>query len=182
MSLIRCIKFTQTYKENDLGGILFDWSKTQLVQPVAHQTMSGVLAGAPRKLAALGFSQRLSLKFIGLSGVPPDCTVRQWINDQLHPTVDCADYGAVCSTEVRSQPAKSEYTGLSGVPPDYLMPQEDRRLQLSTAPNPNGRLMWHSPDSEQCSFQCTTGLSGVLIDNNGWNKGWGYKYSPTTTI
>jgi hypothetical protein len=123
-----------------------------------------------------GFLSAYPLKFIGLSGVPPDCTMRQWINDQLHPMVDCADCGAVCSTEVRSQPAKSEYTGLSGVPPDCLMPQEDRRLQLLTAPNPNGRLTWHSPDTEQCSVRCTTGLSGVLIDNNDRNSGWDYKY------
>jgi hypothetical protein len=27
------------------------------------------------------------------------------------------------------------------------VPQEDRRLQRSTAPNPNGRLTWHAPDS-----------------------------------
>jgi hypothetical protein len=24
--------------------------------------------------------------------------------------------------------------------------------------------------------------SGVPIDNNDWNSGWGYKYLPTTTI
>jgi hypothetical protein len=25
-------------------------------------------------------------------------------------------------------------------------------------------------------------MSGVPIDSNGWNSGWGYKYHPTTTI
>jgi hypothetical protein len=60
--------------------------------------------------------------------------------------------------------------------------QEDKRLQWSTVPNPNDRLTWHSLDSEQWSVQCTTGLSGVPIDSNDWNSGWGYKYPPTTTI
>jgi hypothetical protein len=82
--------------------------------------------------------------------------------------------------EVRRRSATTGHTGLSGVPPDSLMLQEDRRLQWSTAPNPNGWLTWHSPDNEQWSVRCTTGLSGVPIDSNGWNSGWGYKYPPTT--
>jgi hypothetical protein len=38
---------------------------------------------------------------------------------------------------------------------------EDKGLQWSTAPNPNGQLTWHAPDIEQCHVWCTTGLSGV---------------------
>jgi hypothetical protein len=60
--------------------------------------------------------------------------------------------------------------GLFGVPSDYPVPQEDKGLQWSTGPNPNGRLTWHAPDSEQCHVRCTTGLSGVPIDSNGWNS------------
>jgi hypothetical protein len=56
------------------------------------------------------------------------------------------------------------------------VPQEDKRLQRSTAPNTNGLLTWQAPDSEQCHVWCATGLSGVPIDINGWNSGWGYKY------
>jgi hypothetical protein len=56
------------------------------------------------------------------------------------------------------------------------MPQEDKGLQRSTALNTNGLLTWHTPDNEQCHVRCTTGLSGVPIDSNGWNSGWGYKY------
>jgi hypothetical protein len=67
--------------------------------------------------------------------------------------------------ELEVRTAKSERTGLSGVPPNCLVPQEDKGLQRSTAPNPNGWLMWHAPDSEQCSVRYTTGLSGVLIDS-----------------
>jgi hypothetical protein len=99
------------------------------------------------------------LKFIGLSGVPSDCPVRQQSNCQLRPTVNCADCGAVCSTEVRSQSATSGYTGLSDVPPDCPVQQEDKRLQRSTAPNPNDRLTWNSPDSK-------SGVSGVPINSN----------------
>jgi hypothetical protein len=80
----------------------------------------------------------------------------------------------VRKSEVRV--AKSECTRLSGVPLDCPVPQEDKGLQRSTALNPNDLLMWHAPDSEQCHVRCTTGLSGVPIDSNGWNSGWGYKY------
>jgi hypothetical protein len=60
--------------------------------------------------------------------------------------------------------------------PDYPVMQEDKGLQRSTAPNPNGLLTWHTPDGEQCHVRCTTRLFGVPIDSNNWNSGWGYKY------
>jgi hypothetical protein len=56
-------------------GILHGWSKTVLVQDVAHRTLSGALAVALRELAALVFSQLSSTKIqrtvwcaTGLSG------------------------------------------------------------------------------------------------------------------
>jgi hypothetical protein len=82
--------------------------------------------------------------------------------------------------EVRA--TKSEHTELSGVPADCPVQQEDKRLQRSNAPNPNGLLTWQAPASEQCHVRCTTGLSGMPIDSNSWNSGWCYKYPPTTTI
>jgi hypothetical protein len=69
----------------------------------------------------------------------------------------------VQKSEVRTE--KLEHIGLSGVPPDCPVPQEDKGLQRSTTPNPNGQLTWHAPDSEQYSVRCTTGLSGVPIDS-----------------
>jgi hypothetical protein len=60
--------------------------------------------------------------------------------------------------------------------PDCPVPQEDKGLQRSTAPNPNGLLMWHAPDSEQCHVRCTTRLPRMPIDSNDWNSGWSYKY------
>jgi hypothetical protein len=77
--------------------------------------------------------------------------VSQWGNGQLRPTVDCADDGTVNRAEVKIRIAKSERTGLSDVPPDCPVPQEDKGLQRSIAPNPNGWLTWYAPDSEQCS-------------------------------
>jgi hypothetical protein len=53
--------------------------------------------------------------------------------------VEGADNATMNSAEVRT--GKSERTGLSSVPPDYPVPQEDKGLQRSTAPNPNDRLM-----------------------------------------
>ena len=40
------------------------------------------------------------------------------------------------------------------MPPDCPVPQEDRILQQSTSPNPNGQLTWHAPDSEHCCVRC----------------------------
>jgi hypothetical protein len=107
-----------------------------MLQPSANWPLSGFL------------STRL-LKFIGLFGEPPDCLVSQRSNDQLRPTVDCAGYGVVSSAEVRIQSTKSEHTRLSGYPLDCPVPQEDRRLQRSIAPNPNGWLTWYALYSEQ---------------------------------
>jgi hypothetical protein len=132
---------------------------------VRHRTLSGDQAEAPRELAALGFLRATPLNIIGLSDVPTDSPVSQRSNGQLRPTVDCADNTTVKCVEVRT--AKSEHIGLSDVPLDCPMPQEDKELQQSTAPKPNGRLTCHAPDSEQCHVRCTIGLSGVPIDSNG---------------
>jgi hypothetical protein len=70
---------------------------------------------------------------------------------QKKHTVQMSDVG------LRSQNTPDMYN----VPPDYLVQLQDKGLQRSTAPNPNGVLTWHAPDSEQCSVRCTTGLSGV---------------------
>jgi hypothetical protein len=50
---------------------------------------------------------------------------------------------------------------MSGVASDCPVQQEDKGLQRSTPPNPNGQLTWHAPDTEQCPVRCTTGLSSV---------------------
>jgi hypothetical protein len=55
----------------------------------------------PRTGRSRVFLRARPLKFIGLSGAPPDCPVIQWSNGQLSPTVDYATARAVCST--RSQ-------------------------------------------------------------------------------
>jgi hypothetical protein len=53
-----------------------------------HRTMSGALAEAPLRTGRYRvFLSARPLKFIGLSGVPPDCLVRQRSNGQLR---DCA--------------------------------------------------------------------------------------------
>jgi hypothetical protein len=95
------------------------------------------------------------------------CPVSQRSNDQLCPTVDCGEQWKciVQKSELRSYNA-----------PKCPVPQENKELQLSTAPNPNGLLMWHAPDNEQCHVRYNTVMSGVPIDNNDWNSGWGYKY------
>jgi hypothetical protein len=87
------------------------------------------------------------------------CPVSQRSNGHLRPTVDCGEQCTMQKSEVRT--AKLERTGLSSVPPDCPVPQEDKGLKQSTAPNPNGPLMWHALDNEQCHVRCTTGPSGV---------------------
>jgi hypothetical protein len=82
--------------------------------------------------------------------------------------VDCADDAIVNSAEKSELPSQNA--------PDCPVPQEDKGLQRSTAPNPNSRLTWHAPDSEQCHVRPTTRLSDVPIDNklsqqlgSGWS-------------
>jgi hypothetical protein len=133
---------------------------------VAHRTLSGAQAEHQNELAALGFFQSHS------------SIIHQIVRRTNGEMVKCAQWLIVVNSEqwttqkseVRT--AKSKHTGLSGVPLDFLVPQEDKRLQWSTAPNPNGLLTWHGSDSEQCHVRCTTGLSGVTIDSNdsGVNK------------
>jgi hypothetical protein len=90
--------------------ILQVWSKTGLLQPVAHRTLSdvhwtlsGAQAGALHEQAGplSGILSAHPLKFTGLSGVPPDYLVSPRSNDHLRPTVDCADCDA--SLQHRSQ-------------------------------------------------------------------------------
>jgi hypothetical protein len=37
------------------------------------------------------------------------------------------------------------------ITPDCPVHHMNRRLQCSTAPNSNGQMTWHAPDSEQCA-------------------------------
>jgi hypothetical protein len=69
----------------------------------------------------------------------PDCPVSQRSNGSLRANGRLQNATVVNSaaTEVIAQ--KSEVTGLSGVALDYAMQQDDKALQRSTAPNPNGR-------------------------------------------
>jgi hypothetical protein len=125
----RCIKFTLTYNEKDLREFCKVWSIQDLVQPVTHRTLSGV---HPRLKTSTNwplssFLRAIPLKFIelcttGLSGEPTE-------QRSTSPTVDCGT--------VRQ---KSEYSLRCQIAPDCPVSQEDRRLQRSTAPNPNGRL------------------------------------------
>jgi hypothetical protein len=108
------------------------------------------------------------------------CTNRVMVNCAQRSTAMNSELWTEQKSEIRT--AKSECTRLSCVPPDSSVPQEDKGLQWSTAPNPNGRLTWQAPDSEQCYVRCTTRLSDMPINNNNWSSGWGYKYPPTTTI
>jgi hypothetical protein len=71
--------------------------------------------------------------------VPPDRPVSQRSNGSLHANSRLCRATVVDSVvaEVRAQ--KSEGTGLSDVAPDCPMQQDDKALQQSTTPNPNGR-------------------------------------------
>jgi hypothetical protein len=131
--------------------ILHVWNKTGLLQPTAPRTVSDALAGAPRKLTALWFSQRSSTK--------NHRTVR-WDNEHWSTLPN----GRLCDCARGLKRQKSEDSLRRQVAPDCSVQQKDKRLQRSTAPNPNGRPAWHSPDSVQWSVRCTTGLSGAPPD------------------
>jgi hypothetical protein len=110
--------------------------------------------GAKQICCSLGFLSARPLKIIGLFGVPPNCPVRPQSNGHLRQR----------STAQQSNCQKSEDSLWCQNAPDCPMCQKDRSLQRSTAPNPNGRMMWHTPDSEQYCVRCTTGLSSVPIN------------------
>jgi hypothetical protein len=132
-----------------LGEILHVWSKTELLQPMAHRTMSGALAGALHELAALGFSRRSSTKIHRTSGVPPDYPVSPRSNGRLHQRSTAGLCPQSAALEVRGQSATTGRTGLFGVPPDCPVHQKGRSLERSTSPNPNDRLTWDAPNNEQ---------------------------------
>jgi hypothetical protein len=141
---------------------------------VAHRTLSGAQAEESRELAALGFSESHSAMIYRTVRCAPGGG--RWTNGAK---VNCAQRSTAMSDEqwtMRKLELQSQNT------PDFPVPQKDKELQLSTAPNPNGLLTWHAPESEQCYVWCTTGLSGAPIDSNGWKSGWCYKYPRTSTI
>jgi hypothetical protein len=125
------MKFTYTYKEKDLGTILQVWSK-QTCYSQWRTGLSGALAGALCELAALGNSQSSSTKNHRTVRLSPRCNdrLRQRSTTGLRPQFE--------ASEVRRHSATTGCTGLSDVPLDCPMHHEDRRLQRSTAPKPNG--------------------------------------------
>jgi hypothetical protein len=68
----------------------------------------------------------------------PDCPVSQRSNSSLRANgrLRRVYNDEHCRAEVRA--AKSEVTGRSGVAPDCPVQQDDKALQRSTAPDPNG--------------------------------------------
>jgi hypothetical protein len=92
----------------------------------------------------LGKRRAPQLKFIRLSGVHR--TVR-WAHEQrsTSPTVDC--YRSLKRQKVRNSERCQ-------VAPDCPVHHKVRRIQRSTALNPNYRLMWQALNNEQCSVWC----------------------------
>jgi hypothetical protein len=133
--------------------------RLESVLPVAHQTVSdvhrtvsGAPGRAPSQLATLRvFQGALRYNSPDMSGEPME---------QRSP-VRQRDYVNSKSTQCRSQMSGCEVRTHRTCPVQL----QDKGFQRSTAPNPNSVLMWHVPDSQQCSIRCTTGLSSVPIDN-----------------
>jgi hypothetical protein len=107
------------------------------------------------QLATLGF---LSMPLRYNSPKCPVCTgqcsVSQRSNGQMRQ-----QWTAMLDQQCTVQ--KSEVRLRSQNAPDCPVQLEDKGLQRSTAPNPNGQMTWHAPNTEQCHIRCTTGLSGV---------------------
>jgi hypothetical protein len=98
--------------------------------------------GSTSNSSASGFSGAAPLKFIRLSGGPPNCPVCQRSNDYLRAMVDSDS--EQCSTmivaEVRAVGQRG--TGLSGVALNCPMPHKDKASNGRSAPSPNGRMTW----------------------------------------
>jgi hypothetical protein len=105
-------------------------------------------------------------------------TVR-WAHDQRSTNTATANGHKVKNGKRNS--ATSGRTRLSDVP-------QGRRIQQSSATNPNGRLTWYAPNNEQCRVWCAPdcrvrpSTKGCCFLYNNYNCGGGYKYTPTTTI
>jgi hypothetical protein len=139
---IKCIKVTLTYNENVLGNSTkfgaykfwcSQWCTGHCPVPMPKHLTNWPLSS---------FLRATPLKFTRLSGAQPDCLVSQQSNGQVRPMVDCANCSAISRAEVRLQSQNAS---------DCSVPQEDRILQRSIAPNPNGQLTWHVPDR---TMQC----------------------------
>jgi hypothetical protein len=122
------------------------------VLTVAHQTLSCVHCPGQgtRELATLGILWE-SLRYNS-----PDCPVDM----SGEPT----EHGQLRqrSTEVNSKKCTVQKSELrSQNAPDCPVLQEDKGLQRSIAPNPNGKLTWHALYNEECHVRCTNGLSDV---------------------
>jgi hypothetical protein len=92
----------------------------------------------------------------GLSGEPAE----QQLPARQRSTLEMSEVNSAM-TEVRAQ--KSEGTGLSGVAPDYPVQLEDKRLQRSTASNPNGCADVARTGQCTVAVRWRTRLSGALI-------------------
>jgi hypothetical protein len=68
----------------------------------------------------------------------PDCPVSQRSNGSLRANDRLCRATVVNSVVAEVRVQKSKVTGQSDVPPDCLVQQDDKRLQRSTTPNPNG--------------------------------------------
>jgi hypothetical protein len=102
------------------------WFLAQRIVSGVHRTLSGALDQAPFEQATVGNSKACSAIIHRIvrwaSGATALCTT----------TVDCAE-----SIVVNSAAQKSERRSQRS--PDCPVQQDDKRLQWSTAPNPNER-------------------------------------------
>jgi hypothetical protein len=132
------------------------------------KTWSGAASGAPNtvrcpdrapsQLASLGFFRDTPrYNSPDCPVCTGQCPVSQRSNDHCAQWSTAKVYSA--RSEVRA--GSQNLPDMSSVLPDCLVQLEDKGLQRSTAPNPNGVLTWHAPDSEQCHVRCTTELSGA---------------------
>jgi hypothetical protein len=95
----------------------------------------------------------------------PDCPVSQQSNGQLHQTVGCADDAIVNSAKVGSQNT-----------PDCPVCHRTVQCRKRTK-DFNGQPLQTPTDGSRGTHRTLNSvMSGVPIDNNGWNSRWGYKY------
>jgi hypothetical protein len=95
--------------------------------------------------------------------------VSQQSNDQLCPSVDCDVKWTVNNAQVRSHDCK--------VRTHWTVRCCKRTIDFNGQPLQTLTVCWRGTHRI-----VNIAMSGVPIDSNGWNSGWGYKYPPTTTI
>jgi hypothetical protein len=153
---LRCIRFNTNQEKISVRDSIKNWSKTWVCWNLVHRTVVQLQTSHSRDfISALRYNS-------------PDCPV-------FHQTVRWAS-GATTPCVPMVVSSDEQCHGRSQRSPDCPVQQKDKRLQWSTAPNPNGRADVARTRQWTVTGWWRTGLFGAPIASSlcQWlGSGWG---------